>query len=105
MACRKLYCLWLMCSVLPPCLPAEEDCILGSEVVIERRRPERCCLNGNEYDRVISVQPCACTEDDFDWLVGGYSLLSLGNVMCLYVQLGAKTIRQLNFRFVSPVLG
>ena len=45
----------------------DTDCILGSDVVIERRKPERCCLIGTAYTRTVSVTLCECTDEDYDW--------------------------------------
>ena len=36
-------------------------------MTIERRIPDRCCLNGHKYDREVSYSVCACTEEDFEW--------------------------------------
>ena len=50
----------------------ESDCILGLDVTLERRLPQRCCLIGVNYDRPISVSYCDCNIDDYEW----YALVS-----------------------------
>ncbi len=47
----------------------ESDCILGLDVTLERRLPQRCCLIGQGYDRPISVSYCDCNIDDYEWYV------------------------------------
>ena len=44
-------------------------CLLGEARVIERRRPDVCCWNSRQYERVISTTPCQCTAADFEWSV------------------------------------
>ena len=46
----------------------ESDCILGLDVTLERRLPQRCCLIGINYDRPISASVCECNIDDYEWL-------------------------------------
>ena len=47
----------------------ESDCILGLDITLERRLPQRCCLIGQNYDRPISVSYCDCNIDDYEWYV------------------------------------
>jgi len=42
---------------------------LGETRVIERRRPEVCCWNRREYERLVATTPCECSPADFEWLV------------------------------------
>ena len=46
---------------------SDSDCILGSSITIERRRPEVCCKNGREYDREFAYHICECTIEDYEW--------------------------------------
>ena len=46
-----------------------QQCLLGETRTIERRRPNVCCWNGRQYERLISTTPCQCTAADFEWLV------------------------------------
>ena len=43
------------------------NCVLGATVVFERRRADRCCLNGPGYIREINFTRCTCNQDDFEW--------------------------------------
>ena len=56
----------------------ESDCILGLDVTLERRLPQRCCLIGVNYDRPISVSYYDCSIDDYEWYVLVYFLSKFG---------------------------
>ena len=45
----------------------DTDCILGSDVTIERRVVDRCCLIGQDYSRDIGFHTCLCSSEDFEW--------------------------------------
>ncbi|XP_064630142.1 VPS10 domain-containing receptor SorCS1-like [Lineus longissimus] len=50
--------------------PADEleghDCILGSKITYEKRKPKAKCYNGKDYVRQINTTACQCTEDDYE---------------------------------------
>lgn len=54
---------------LDPIQRSDTDCILGSSIVIERRKIDACCLNGQEYIRETTYLICECNEEDFEWYV------------------------------------
>ena len=56
---NKLYCLSLQRT--------ESQCLLGSSITIERRKPQICCLNGRDYDREFDYHICDCTSEDYEW--------------------------------------
>ena len=47
----------------------ESQCLLGSSITIERRKPQICCLNGRDYDREFDYHICDCTSEDYEWWV------------------------------------
>ncbi|CAI8011178.1 Sortilin-related receptor [Geodia barretti] len=44
----------------------ESQCLLGSSITIERRKPQICCLNGRDYDREFDYHICDCTSEDYE---------------------------------------
>ncbi|CAI8046683.1 VPS10 domain-containing receptor SorCS1, partial [Geodia barretti] len=45
----------------------ESQCLLGSSITIERRKPQICCLNGRDYDREFDYRICDCASEDYEW--------------------------------------
>ncbi|KAJ8922708.1 hypothetical protein NQ315_007743 [Exocentrus adspersus] len=41
-------------------------CVLGQQTTYERRMPLALCLNGLEYERTVSKQPCDCDVHDYE---------------------------------------
>ena len=46
---------------------SSSGCLLGSAVSIQRRKPTVCCLNSQQYNRVVNFTVCACVPEDFEW--------------------------------------
>ncbi|XP_065899121.1 VPS10 domain-containing receptor SorCS1-like isoform X4 [Dysidea avara] len=44
----------------------DQQCLLGETRIIERRRPDVCCWNRREYERLVAITPCECTPADFE---------------------------------------
>ncbi|GAB6018639.1 hypothetical protein CHUAL_000319 [Chamberlinius hualienensis] len=45
-------------------------CLLGRRETYERRIPHANCYNGEDYERVISVENCPCQRSDFECDIG-----------------------------------
>ena len=52
-------------------------CLLGEKTTYERRKPEVCCYNGRDYQRLVSTSVCPCRFQDFECDFG-YEKLSTG---------------------------
>lgn len=46
-----------------------DQCLLGHQVSYTRRKRDRACFNGEEYERAEFVKNCLCTEEDWEWCV------------------------------------
>ncbi|XP_062521984.1 sortilin-related receptor-like isoform X2 [Corticium candelabrum] len=44
----------------------DSDCLLGRDISFERRRRDRVCFNGENYDRAIVSKNCSCTREDYE---------------------------------------
>lgn len=45
-------------------------CLLGHQVTYTRRKRDRTCFNGEEYEKLTWVRNCPCTEEDYECDVG-----------------------------------
>eukprot|EP00118_Oscarella_pearsei_P006196 m.28141 g.28141 ORF g.28141 m.28141 type:complete len:1129 (+) comp30578_c0_seq4:23-3409(+) len=43
-----------------------QECLLGQKTVYERRKPDSCCFNGEQYERQITMKRCSCNLEDFE---------------------------------------
>ncbi|MCQ2817742.1 MAG: hypothetical protein MJ252_10800 [archaeon] len=46
------------------------ECLLGRKISYSRRKRESQCLNGEGFERKVTVELCACTEDDYQCDIG-----------------------------------
>lgn len=42
------------------------DCLLGRKTTYVRRKRTAKCFNGYDFDRILNVDHCECTEDDWE---------------------------------------
>src|SRR5690606_4756233 len=49
-----------------------DKCVFGRKARYIRRKREAACFNSQEYDKKIFVEPCECTEDDWECDIGFY---------------------------------
>ncbi|XP_041368197.1 VPS10 domain-containing receptor SorCS3-like [Gigantopelta aegis] len=42
------------------------SCILGQEIVYERKKSKSLCFNGQDYERPVKTSPCPCRKEDFE---------------------------------------
>jgi len=47
-----------------------------------RRKANKQCFNGEDYDRVIHREPCECSEMDYECDIGYYR--KPGEMMCTF---------------------
>jgi len=43
---------------------------LGEKITYVRRKRDACCFNGKAYDRIVKVEYCECTEEDWECDLG-----------------------------------
>jgi len=48
----------------------ENKCFLGMHKTYTRRKQSAKCFNGEDHEHVSKVEPCTCTEMDFECDVG-----------------------------------
>ena len=48
----------------------QNECLLGRKVSYMRRKRDSKCLNGEGFERKITVEICSCTEDDYQCDIG-----------------------------------
>ncbi|XP_066518769.1 sortilin-related receptor isoform X1 [Hoplias malabaricus] len=49
--------------------PSDEHgngCLLGRELVYNRRTPHATCFNGQDFDRPVTLSNCSCTRQDYE---------------------------------------
>lgn len=44
----------------------ENQCFLGMHKTYVRRKPNALCYNGEEYETVTQIEPCTCSDMDFE---------------------------------------
>jgi len=49
-----------------------KHCLLGERTVFVKRKAERDCVNGMEFERLYQTETCACTEEDWECDKGFY---------------------------------
>ncbi len=47
-----------------------EGCVLGQKFSYKKKKSSAECLNGEEFDRLMSVNSCICTEEDWECDLG-----------------------------------
>ena len=57
-----------------------------------RRKADKQCFNGENYDHVISRMPCECTEMDYECDVGYFR--KPGQMMCTFKESSLSDIAQ-----------
>lgn len=50
----------------------ESKCFLGMHKTFVRRKQDALCYNGEEHETVTRIEPCTCTEMDFECDIGYY---------------------------------
>jgi hypothetical protein len=45
---------------------AHGNCIMGQKTFYHRRKPSSKCWNGEEFDRIIRTEKCACAANDYE---------------------------------------
>lgn len=48
----------------------EQHCFLGMHKTWVRRKQDALCFNGEEYEMVTHIEPCSCTEMDYECDIG-----------------------------------
>lgn len=48
----------------------ENKCFLGMHKTFVRRKQDSLCFNGEEHEQVTRVEPCTCTEMDYECDIG-----------------------------------
>lgn len=57
-----------------------------------RRKADKQCFNGEDYDRVIKREPCECSEMDYECDIGYFR--KPGELMCTYKESSLSLIAQ-----------
>ena len=52
---------------VPQRTDSDQECLFGEVLKIERRKVGVCCFNGADYSRNVTMFPCQCTADDYEW--------------------------------------
>ena len=46
--------------------PSSEQCLLGRNITMQRRKPDATCFNGYDFTADDKITPCNCTEADIE---------------------------------------
>ncbi|XP_039270860.2 sortilin-like [Styela clava] len=43
----------------------EDSCLLGADVIFNRRKKGTVCINGKQYQNAVTLKPCQCQKTDY----------------------------------------
>lgn len=61
----------------------DQKCLFGKRQKFIRRKRDVKCFNPDDYEKVVSTEPCACTEEDWECDYGYFRRIDGGDCIPL----------------------